>query len=160
MPDLLPRLEFRRREPEPRDVALVQAHDLRLDDIDQARSIGWRQRLRGTPPEIGRGDLFVHRLRDDVSHTVGDELAVPQPERIGLAEGLTDRGVAGAGPLIGLAEHVAQQLDPIELVDTQDTADVVVVRNVDERQRAQIVANERQIRGEARHPLVDVLERL
>ena len=38
--------------------------------------------------------------------------------------------------------------------------DVVALRNVDERQRAQIVADERQVRGETRHPLVDVKERL
>ena len=47
--------------------------------------------------------------------------------------------VAGAGTLVGPAEHVAQELDPVELVDSQGAVDVVALRNVDERQWAQIV---------------------
>ena len=39
-PVLLPRIEFGRRQPEPGDVAFMQAHHLRLDDIDQSHAGG------------------------------------------------------------------------------------------------------------------------
>ena len=59
-----------------------------------------------------------------------------------------------------MQEDVAEQFDAVEFVYAEDAFDVERSRNLGEGKRGKIRPNQRDIRRDARQPLVDVLERL
>src|SRR5207249_4316683 len=61
---------------------------------------------------------------------------------------------------IGPGKEVSQQLDAVQFVDSQDAFYVKAFRHFDEGQGTEVVLDERDVGGQARDPLIDVLEGL
>ena len=64
---------------------------------------------------------------------------MPAPEWIGLAERLADGRTARRRPLIRPDEHIAQKLDPMELVHAKHRVRVQIARQIGEREREKFV---------------------
>ena len=68
------------------------------------------------------------RCAYDLAEDCAQRRAMPQPERIGLAERLPHGGIALGRALIGPDEHILEQFDPVELVDAENRVRVGVPR--------------------------------
>ena len=55
-------------------------------------------------------------------------------------------------------QDIAQVVDAVQLVDSEDCVRVVGLRHIDKRQRTEIVPHERDVGRESRHALVHVFE--
>ena len=116
--------------------------------------------LRSALAEQGGGIPLVEAGANHQRDYFGDQLAVMQTERVRLAQRLAHGRVARAGALIGPDKHIAQQLYAVQFINAQHTVNIGAFRNVHKRQWAEVIANQRDICRQARHPLVHVLERL
>lgn len=96
-----------------------------------------------------RGLSFSHGRSRHRPHRLSDPRPVAQPERIGIAKGLTRHRVAGGGTPVSPHEHIPQEVDAVELIDPDQAAEVIVLRHIDERQRAEVVSHQGDVRREA-----------
>ena len=159
-PDFLPSLEFGRPDPVPCEIALVQTQQLSFGNLTKPLAVFRIDVLLGPSGDPRGGSLLVHALTNDCPDDLTQRRAVLQPKRIGLAQGLPYRGVAGGGSPIGPNEHVAQQFDALHLVHAKDCFGIQFTRHVLEGQRCQIRLDQWDVRNEPRYPLVDIVERL
>ena len=117
------------------------------DQRDKAVTIGiqycWRRAFSDR--------LLTRRLRTsyDRAHGIGQFGAVAQAESVRRNELLTYRDILLALAFVGPYENIAQQLDAIEFIYGDHAVHVSLLRHIDKRQRAKIVANQRDICGKA-----------
>jgi len=126
--------------------------------FDESRLVRRRHLLRRTLPRQCSRGFLVHPRTNHRGDQLGDQRPATQSEQIGLAQRLAHRRVPRAGALVRPDEHVAQQLDAIQLVDGEHAVDIGTLRNVHEGQRAEVPADQRNVCREAGYALVDVLE--
>src|SRR6266568_4564751 len=96
----------------------------------------------------------------DLAYDFDQRVPVSQPQGIGFGQRLLDGYVALAGALVRPDENVPQELDAIELIDRQGAVRVRLLGHVHERERREVVLDQRDVGAEARDALVDVVERL
>src|SRR5208283_2456724 len=72
----------------------------------------------------------------------------------------SDGGITCRRPLIRPDEYILQQIDLVQFINAQERVGIERARHVDERQWRQIALDERDVRRQARHALVHVVERL
>ncbi len=88
---------------------------------------------------------FYHGL-----HGFGDQLTVTQSKRVWLSQAVPNDNVALARTLISPNKYIAQQLDAVEFVHPKGSIYISLLRYVDKRYRAKVLANQRNIRRQPR----------
>ncbi|MEY4732306.1 MAG: hypothetical protein RLZZ464_372 [Pseudomonadota bacterium] len=78
---------------------------------------------------------------DDACNNFGQCLALTQAENVREYQVLFNRHILLARPFIGPYEDITQEFDTVEFVNTDHGVYIGLLRNVDEGQRAQVVAN-------------------
>ena len=109
--------------------------------------------------DVGGGLLLVHAPANDFANHLTQRCPVLHPERIGFTQRLLHGDVASSRPLIGLDKHAAKQSDVVEFVHADHAFSVNIPRNILEGQRREVFLDQRNLHGDSRHKLVDIVER-
>jgi hypothetical protein len=106
----------------------VKTQQLGLRDLTKRRSVILFEMRRRPRCNVDSSRLSVyvalHNLRDHSAKRV----SMTQPEGVGLAERLPHGRITLSGTIVRLHEHVPEEFDPIEFVDTQSGVGVKAAR--------------------------------
>ena len=108
---------------------------------------------------VARGDA-VHRFPGDLTDKLGQRLTILHPQSPLRIHRLGNCRIPCGRPPVGIQEDTAKEVDAVEFVHPEQSRDIYLPRHLRERQRRQVVPDQRDVRREARHALVHVLERL
>ena len=134
----------------------MQGYELLQNQLDEMVFV--RRCHRGWHP--GRHCDFSRSLvvLNNGSNNFTQGLAIAQTKNIWRYQALFDCHVLLTGALVSPDKNVTQKFDAIEFVHTNHGVHVSLLRHVDERQGTKVVANERYVCSQSRHPLVHILK--
>src|SRR6185312_8818909 len=159
-PGLLPGQKLTGPDLVSREISLMQAQELRLCHVPEFRALRVGDVFLDPGRDVRGGGFSVHGTAHHLGHHLAQRSLVLEPERIGLAQRLPHRGVSSGGAFIRPDEYIPQQINLVHLINGQNRLGVERPRHVDERQRREIALDEWNVRGQARHTLVHVIEGL
>ncbi len=136
----------------------MQAVQILNSHADEIIQVFWRHAITRSPGYFIYGRM--HLAFYDVTHDLDQFIPKLEPKPVRLAERLTHRGVAVARTFVRPYEDIPQETDPIEFIHSQKSFNVCLLGYINERQWTKVLTDERDVRGESRDALVDILERL
>src|ERR1700677_3701529 len=107
-----------------------------------------------------RGRFAAHAVLDDLGDELADGRAVPEAERVRLAERLPDGSILFGGTSIGPDEDLLEKLEVVQFIDAEERVDVERARNIREGQGRQIVFDKWDVGRKPRDAFIDIIEGL
>lgn len=154
----LPCGQLQRPDSKAHRIAGMQCGKLLQNQLDEMVSVSLRHSGR---------HLCIHNFPtrcfvtfNDGGDNFGQGLAIAQSENIRGYKVLFDRDILLARSLVGPYKDVTQEFDAVEFVDADHGVYIGLLRNVDEGQRAQVMANKRNVGCQPGNALVHILKRL
>jgi hypothetical protein len=121
-------------------------------------AISGLNRCRYLLSDAGRSRLL--NLTHNRGNHLVERVAIAQAKRVRRHEVLLHRHVLLARARLRPRKNIQQQFNAVQFVHAKNAVHIVLRGHIHERQRTQVVRDERNVRREARHPLVHVLKRL